>query len=412
MIECNRFTLDNGLRVVHNYDASTAMVAVNLLYDVGSRDESPELTGMAHLFEHLMFGGSINVPNFDHELQIAGGKSNAFTSKDFTNFYDIIPAQNTETALRIESDRMLQLAFSDKALTVQKSVVTEEFRQVCLNKPYGDISHHLLPAIYKQHPYGWPVIGKEISHIEKVTQEDVKSFFYSHYAPNNAIMTISGNVTFDKVKDLVYRWFEEIPRREIAARDYPQEPAQTEPRIVEAKASVPVPNPAITIAYRMDGYGTEQFYAADLITDLLSDGRSSILYRKLLMGSGLFSSIDASIQGYEEPGLLLISGHLTESGDKAIDKAISSINEIIDEFSNTMVSEYDLTRALNRRESGEMFESISYLNKAINMARCEIHDSDINELMEPFRKFTPELITKYSREIFQPKNSTTLIYNR
>ena len=356
MINYSRFTLDNGLRVVHNLDDSTAMVAVNILYNVGSRDESPEMTGLAHLFEHLMFAGSANIPDFDAEMERAGGINNAWTSNDFTNFYDVAPAQNVETLLWLESDRMLGLAFSDKELEVQRRVVIEEFKQTCLNRPYGDLSHKLRSLIYREHPYRYPTIGKEVAHIEKVTEQDVRDFFYRHYAPNNAVLAISGNISLERTKELVQKWFGDIPRRDIPARKYLPEPPVTSPRRLEVTGNVP--QAMVVIAFPMPGYGEDGYVECDLITDLLASGKSSRFYRNLVMGTApiasdlaqpasleaqesvssesiagqnstspagkplracdIFADADASIMGSEEPGFLMLKARLTDSSDSTI----------------------------------------------------------------------------------------------
>lgn len=408
MIKVNKFTLDNGLRVVHNYDGTTAMVAVDILYGVGARNENPELTGLAHLFEHLMFGGSVNIPDFDAQIEQAGGRNNAWTSNDFTNFYDIIPAQNVETAFWLESDRMLSLAFSDNALEVQKKVVVEEFKQQCLNQPYGDESHFLRSMVYRRHPYAWPVIGKEPSHIERVTQDDVRSFFAANYAPDNAVLAVSGNVEFERVRELAEKWFGPIPRRNIVRPPLPEEPEQTAPRLAEATGHVPATD--IIIAYRMDGYGTEQYFAADLITDLLANGTSSRFYRRLLMGTELFSSVDASIIGSEDPGMLMLTARLRNEGEDAERKAIEAINAEIEKLKDGDAGEREITRAINRMESARMFEHLSYMAKAQSLALAEYHGEDINGLIDSYRALTPESIARHSREIFNPDRSSTLIY--
>ena len=322
-MEINRFELDNGLRVVHCRDKATAMVAVNTLYNVGARDEHPELTGMAHLFEHLMFGGSVNVEDFDGELSAAGGVSNAWTSNDFTNFYDILPAVNIETALWLESDRMLQLGFSEKSLAVQQSVVIEEFKQVCLNRPYGDMEHAFRNMAYKSHPYRFPVIGKEFSHIEKVVPDDVRSWFYSHYAPNNAVLAVCGNVEFGLVRELVEKWYGSIPRRDIAPRLYANEPLPDSPRFVEMSGNVP--QTALNIAYPMAQYGEMGYFAADILSDILANGKSSRFYRRLLLETDLFTEVDAAIQGSEEPGLFTINAKLRGDDRATEQKAIETM---------------------------------------------------------------------------------------
>ena len=408
MIEYNTFTLSNGLRVVHNYDGATAMVALNVMYNVGARDESPEMTGMAHLFEHLMFGGSVNVPDFDGAIENAGGMNNAWTSNDYTNFYDIVPAQNVETAFWVESDRMLSLAFSDKALEVQRNVVIEEFKQTCLNRPYGDMSHYLRAMVYKHHPYRYPVIGKEISHIEKVTQNDVKEFFYSHYAPNNAVLSVSGNVSFDETCRLAEKWFGSIPVRDIAPRNYPQEPEQVEARREDVNGNVP--QLAMVKAFRMPGYGQPNYIECDIITDLLASGRSSRFYRNLLMTTGAFTEVDASIIGSDEPGFMMLNCKLTENDDASIDKAESLIMNEVQRLIDGDVSDYELTRTINRFESNFMFSSMGFMAKAQSLANYVMHNEDVNDVVNRYRKVTIDDIARVASEIFVPEKSATLIY--
>ena len=408
MIEYNTFTLSNGLRVVHNYDGATAMVALNVMYNVGARDESPEMTGMAHLFEHLMFGGSVNVPDFDGAIENAGGMNNAWTSNDYTNFYDIVPAQNVETAFWVESDRMLSLAFSDKALEVQRNVVIEEFKQTCLNRPYGDMSHYLRAMVYKHHPYRYPVIGKEISHIEKVTQDDVKEFFYSHYAPNNAVLSVSGNVSFDETCRLAEKWFGSIPVRDIAPRNYPQEPEQVEARREEVNGNVP--QLAMVKAFRMPGYGQPNYIECDIITDLLASGRSSRFYRNLLMTTGAFTEVDASIIGSDEPGFMMLNCKLTDNDDASIDKAESLIMNEVQRLIDGDVSDYELTRTINRFESNFMFSSMGFMAKAQSLANYVMHNEDVNDVVNRYRKVTIDDIARVASEIFVPEKSSTLIY--
>ncbi len=408
MIEYNTFTLPNGLRIVHNYDGATAMVALNVMYDVGARDESPELTGMAHLFEHLMFGGSVNVPDFDVAIENAGGINNAWTSNDYTNFYDIVPAQNVETAFWIESDRMLALSFSDKALEVQRNVVIEEFKQTCLNKPYGDMSHHLRAMLYKEHPYRYPVIGKEISHIERVRQDDVRGFFYSHYAPNNAVLSISGRISLEETRRLAEKWFGPIPPREISPRNYASEPEQTESRYCEIKGDVP--QVAIVKAFKMPGYGAHNYIECDIITDLLASGRSSRFYRNLLMKTGLFTEVDASIIGSDEPGFLMLNCKLSNKDEASIEEAQNLMMSEVQKLIDGEVNEYELTRTINKFESNFMFSSMGFLAKAQSLANYEMHHEDINGVVKRYRNVTINDISRVAKEIFEPQRSSTLVY--
>ncbi len=425
MIDFNRFTLSNGLRVIHNYDPTTAMVAVNVLYNVGSRDEDPSMTGLAHLFEHLMFGGSVNIPDFDAEIERAGGMNNAWTSNDFTNFYDVAPARNFETLLWLESDRMLGLAFSEKSLEVQRNVVIEEFKQTHLNRPYGDLFHKLRSLVYRTHPYSIPTIGKEPAHIEKVTRDDVREFFYSHYAPNNAVLAISGNITPDQVRRGVERWFDSIPRRDIKPRTYQPEPLPEAPRELEVRGHVP--QTCVVVAYPMPGYGQPGYIECDLITDILASGRSSRFYRRLLLGGDLFTSADASIIGSEEPGMLMLKGHLEDPSEatahKAVERLMSEASELcyqasrLDRLSYNLtearpggVTPYEVERAINRFASDFTFSSLSYLQRAQALAMAEMHGEDINEIVPAYRRVTTAMIATTARRVIDPAHACTLIY--
>lgn len=406
MIDVNRHTLANGLRIVHHRDSSTAMVALNLLYNVGSRDEVPDRTGMAHLFEHLMFGGSATIPNFDLELEAAGGSNNAWTNSDFTNFYDIVPAHNVETAFWLESDRMGGLAFSDHALEVQRQVVCEEFKQVCLNQPYGDMSHHLYRMAYTTHPYRTPVIGASLDHIEGVCQQDVRDFFYDHYAPDNAVLAVTGNITFERTCELAEKWFGPIPRRNVKPRIYSAEPKQTQARRTTAYGRVPLTK--IVKAYHMPGYAHPDYTVCDIITDILAAGRTSRFYRRLFMGTGLYTNVDASILGTDEPGLLLLSATLREGTDIAdaecrmSDEALGLVSE--------PPSLYELQRTINRFESLHTFGNINFANLAANLAMCEMQNDDINAIIPRYQAVKPDDVVRVASEIFTPENSSTLVY--
>lgn len=408
MIETTEFTLPNGLRVIHSYDPPSAMVAMNIIYNVGSRDERNELTGMAHLFEHLMFGGSVNIPTFDTSLELAGGINNAWTSNDFTSFYDVVPAVNAETIFWLESDRMLSLAFNEKSFEVQRSVVIEEFKQTTLNRPYGDMMHHLRALAYKTHPYSYPTIGRDIKDLEKVTLDDVKEFYYTHYAPNNAVMAVTGDITAEETRRLAEKWFGSIPRREIAPRQYTPEPPLQGPvrKTVEAN----VPQTALTIAFRMGGYHSPDYIPADLITDILASGHSSRFYRNLLMSSERFTSVNASIIGSEEPGLLIVTSRIREDSDEAIAEAERLIWEQLKKMATEKVTDRELQRAINRYESENTFSAINFLNRADMLAMALIHDKDINTIIPSYRAVTTDDILNVSASIFKPENSVTLVY--
>lgn len=413
IIPVNRFTLSNGLRVVHSYDPTTVMVAVDVLYNVGARDESRRLTGMAHLFEHLMFGGSVNIGSFDGEIERAGGKNNAWTSNDFTNFYDVVPAQNIATAFHLESDRMLGLDFNERSLEVQRGVVIEEFKQTCLDRPYGDLFHHLRRLAYAEnHPYSWPVIGLEPDHIARVTMDDVRRWFYAHYAPNNAILAVSGRVELDQVQRLAEEWFGDIPAREIAVRSLPAPgfPAESVVETVVGKA----PLPDVLVAFPMSAYGTEEYFAADAITDLLSAGRSARFQRELLnsdAAEGLFAFADASINGSEHEGLLLLHARVNENSAEAIERAtrmmIASARRLAD---SGAVSPRELERSFNNFEADFCFSNIGYLSRAINLAMAEYHGEDINRVVTDRRRLTPADIERTARKILVESPSVTIIY--
>ena len=289
-MKINRHILGNGLRLVHSQDESTQMVALNILYNVGARDEHPEHTGFAHLFEHLMFGGSVNIPDYDTPLQLAGGENNARTNNDITNYYLTVPYQNVETAFWLESDRMLSLDFNERSLEVQRGVVMEEFKQRCLNQPYGDVSHLLRPLSYQTHPYQWPTIGKDLSHIANATLEEVKDFFFRFYAPNNAIIAVTGHISFEEAVRLTEKWFGPIPRREVPVRNLPVEQEQTEERRLVVERNVPLD--ALFMAFHMCDHLHPDYYAYDILSDILSNGRSSRLNQRLVQEKKHFYTND------------------------------------------------------------------------------------------------------------------------
>lgn len=409
MIEINRITLPNGLRVVHSRAPQTAMVAMNVLYDTGARDESPGLTGMAHLFEHLMFGGSVNIPSYDNEIEAAGGVDNAWTSNDFTNFYDVVPAQNIETLFHLESDRMLGLSFSDRALEVQRQVVIEEFKERCLNTPYGDTFHHLRPLLYGTHPYSWPVIGKEPDHIARVTNDDVREWFYAHYAPDNAVVSVVGNVSFNRVRELAIRWFGDIPRRKVARRHIGDVHPISGPLTKEVRGDVP--QTAITIAFLMDPYGTRGYIAADAITDILAAGRSARFFRNLVMGTSMFSEADASISGNEHNGFLMLNGRLNDGSDGTVHSAIAAMMAEARRIATPgEVTAYELERIRNRYESDFTFSNMNYVSKAQTLAMAEYHGEDINDTVSRYRSISSDEITKVANDIFINSFPVTLIY--
>ena len=409
MIPFSRFTLDNGLRVIHNYDPATAMVAVNLLYNVGARDEDRHLTGMAHLFEHLMFAGSEHIPDFDGALERVGGISNAWTSNDFTNFYEVAPASNVETLFWLESDRMLSLSFSDKALDIQRSVVIEEFKQTHLNRPYGDLSHHLRALLYKEHPYRYPAIGLEIDHLRHVTLDDIRRFYFSHYAPNNAVLAVSGNITADRVRELAEKWFGPIPRRTVAPRTYSPEPPILHERLERIERDVP--QTLVTVAFPMPAYGEPGYIECDLITDVLANGRSSRFYRNLVMQGDLFSDADASIAGSEEAGFLMLNGRISRNDEAAVTEARNVLIESAMQLAVPgNISEHELLRAVNRFDSQATFASLNYLSRAQALAMAELHGEDINSIVPAYRQVTLDSMQKTAARILRKDSSATVEY--
>ncbi len=408
MINYNKFILDNGLRVLVHEDASTPMAVVNIMYDVGARDEDPARTGFAHLFEHLMFGGSINIEDFETPLQIAGGENNAYTSNDVTNYYVQLPAENLETALWLESDRMLSLAFNEKSLDVQRKVVCEEFKEHYINKPYGDVWFRMREMAYKQHPYRWMTIGKELSHIENATLTDVKNFFFKHYTPVNAILVVAGNVKTDNVKVLVEKWFGDIPAGTKYVRNIAQEPAQSEARRMEVKANVPLD--AFYKAWHMSGRMDHGYYVADLITEVLGGGGSSRLFQKLVKEKQLFSNIECYHFGSIDKGLLTIEGKLVKGVD--MKEAEQAVNEEVEKMKQELISEKELTKIKNKTESALAFEDMSVMNRANNLAFYELlGDAALfNSDRAKYFAVTAEDIQQYSRTIFDENNSNTLYY--
>lgn len=408
MIQVNHHTLSNGLRIVHNEDNSTQMVALNVLYDVGARDEDPEHTGFAHLFEHLMFGGSVNIPDYDVPVQNAGGENNAWTNNDITNYYITLPYQNVETGFWLESDRMLSLDFSPQSLEVQRQVVIEEFKQRNLNQPYGDASHLLREMAYQNHPYRWPTIGKEISHIANATLEEVKSFFYRFYAPNNAILAVTGHISFDETIRLAEKWFGPIPSRNIPKRELPAEKPQTAIRRRSVERKVPVD--ALYMAFHMCNRFHRAYYVFDIITDLLSNGRSSRFIQTLVQEKKLFTSIDAYISGSLDEGLLHITGK--PASGVTLEQAEEAVWQELDKLKMVPVAEDELEKVKNRYESEQIFNNINYLNVATNLAFFELlgRAEDINQEVGKYRSVTVEQIQETARRAFVPENCNVLYY--
>lgn len=410
MIHYEKFVLDNGLQVFVHEDASTPIAAVNILYNVGSRDEDPTQTGFAHLFEHLMFGGSKNIPSYDEPLQKVGGENNAFTSPDITNYYITLPAANLETAFWLESDRMLSLSFDPQVLDVQQKVVIEEFKQRYLNQPYGDIWLKLRPLAYQQHPYRWATIGKDISHIEEATLDDVKAFFFKYYLPNNAILVVAGNVTMEQVKQLCNKWFSPIPAGNAYVRQLPREPVQTEARKLEMSANVPLNS--LYKAYHMPGRFDAGFPAADLLGDMLGRSKSSRLYQQLLRDNPLFSSVNAYITASIEPGLLVVQGKLNEG--VSLEEADAAVEALLQEFIDQLVPEEELAKVKNQAEATLAFSEVELLNRAMNLAfAANAGDPDlVNKEAELIQAVTADDVQKMARQILRKDNCSTLYYRR
>jgi zinc protease len=408
MVKFNRFTLANGLRVIVHEDHTTPMAVLNILYDVGARDENPEQTGFAHLFEHLMFGGSINIPNYDAPLQRVGGENNAFTSNDITNYYITLPSVNLETAFWLESDRMLNLAFSKKSLEVQRNVVIEEFKQRYLNQPYGDVWLKLRPMVYQKHPYQWATIGKEIKHIEDAKIEDVKAFFKKHYNPQNAIMVVGGEVNFEEVKNLAEKWFGPIPAGEKYVRNLPQEPKQQEERRQTVTAKVPLND--VYIAFQMGRRLDEDYYVAELISDILSRGHSSRLYRTLVKEKQLFSEVHAHMTGSLDRGMFVLEGKPTEN--VSIATAEAAIWAELEKMKTEEVPAEELTKVQNKIESTMIFSEMALLDKAMNLASFELlGDADmLNNETAKYTVVTAAQIKELANNLFRRDNSSTLIY--
>lgn len=408
MVHFEKFVLDNGLRVIIHQDASTPLAVMNILYDVGARDENPAQTGFAHLFEHLMFGGSVNVPEYDEPLQMAGGENNAYTTNDLTNYYIQLPAENLETAFWLESDRMLSLAFSEKSLEVQRKVVCEEFKEHYIDKPYGDAWFKMRELAYKNHPYKWMTIGRELAHIEEAQLEDVKKFFFRYYRPNNAIMVVAGNVETATVRQLAEKWFGSIEPGEKYIRNLPTEGVQPEARVEEVSAEVPLD--AFYKTWHIEGRMSVQYHAMDLLTDILGGGESSRLYQKLVKELQLFVNIQCYHFGSLDPGLLAIEGKLVKGADMKVAEA--AVEAVLDDIRQHLISVEELEKVKNKTESIMAFEDMSLLNRANSLAFYELlGDANMmNTELQKYAEVTAEDINKTAKNILTIENSSTLYY--
>jgi zinc protease len=408
MISFSEFRLENGLRVIVHEDPTVQIAVMNILYDVGSRDESEEKTGFAHLFEHLMFGGSVNIPSYDEPLQRVGGENNAFTNTDITNYYLTVPASNLETGFWLESDRMLSLSFDPKVLEVQRKVVIEEFKQRYLNQPYGDVWLKIRPLSYQVHPYKWATIGKEISHIENATMDDVKEFFFQHYRPNNAILVVAGNVTVDQVKELSQKWFGPIPSGKENVRKLPIEPVQKEKRTLTVEAKVPAN--ALYKSYHMPGRFHDDYYAADLLSDILSRGQSSRMYNQLVKEKEIFTSISSFVMGTIDPGQLIISGRIKDGIN--LEDAEKEVNAIIQEVIENGVTETELEKVKNQAASTLEFGEVEVMNRAMNLAFAALSgDVDlVNKERAMVESVTIADIKRIAGSILKESNSSVMYY--
>jgi len=408
MIQFEKFKLGNGLTLLVHEDHATPMAVMNVLYDVGARDEAADTTGFAHLFEHLMFGGSINIESYDEPLQLAGGENNAYTTNDLTNYYLQLPAENLETAFWLESDRMLSLAFSEKSLEVQRKVVCEEFKEHYINKPYGDAWHNMRELAYKVHPYRWMTIGKELKHIEEATLEDVKKFFFKHYTPCNAILVVAGNIKTDEVVRLTEKWFGNIPSGEKYLRNLPQEPKQTAAGRKEMNADVPLD--AFYKTWHMPSRLDRGYYVTDLITDILGGGASSRLYQKLVKEKQLFSNLDCYHFGSTDAGLLTIEGKLIKG--ISFEQAEQAVEEEVQKIAEEKVEEKELNKVKNKTESTILFEDMSLMSRAASLAYYELlgNANLMNEELEKYQSVTSEELRTQAGALFQPHHSNTLWY--
>ncbi|MEY2596350.1 MAG: hypothetical protein RI965_1622 [Bacteroidota bacterium] len=408
MVNFDRFELSNGLKVLVHQDLSTPMAVVNVLYDVGARDEVEAQTGFAHLFEHLMFGGSVNIPDYDEPLQLAGGENNAYTTNDLTNYYCQLPAENLETAFWLESDRMLSLAFSKKSLDVQRKVVCEEFKEHYINKPYGDVWHMMRDLAYKVHPYKWMTIGKELSHIENAKLEDVKNFFSKHYNPSNAILVVAGNVQTAQVQLLAEKWFGSIPSGINYHRNIQQEPAQQDARRMTVKRNVPMD--AIYKTWHMASRLDQDYYTTDLLTDILGGGASSRLYQALVKEKQLFAHINCYHFGSLDRGLLTIEGQLVKGVD--MKQAEDAIEEELTKAREHLIDDRELQKVKNKTESVMAFEDMSVMNRAGSLAFYELlGDGNLmNNEFQRYQQVTTSDLQRVAKEVLRESNSNTIWY--
>ena len=408
MIAYERTTLANGLTVAVNRDRASKLAAVNILYKVGARNENPARTGFAHLFEHLMFRGTREVPNFDLPVQMASGDNNAFTNNDYTDFYITLPKDNLETALWLESDRMKGLEITPEKLAAEKKVVIEEFRQRYLNQPYGDQTMLLRALAYKVHPYRWAAIGLTTEHIASASPDDVGEFYRTHYHPSNAILSISADMEEERMLELAEKWFGGLPDTPRPAAPIPQEPPQEAPRREEVERDVPATT--VTVAYRMGTRTSPDFYTADLVSDLLSGGDSGRLYRHLVKERRLLSSVNAYVTGDLDPGLFVFTGQLLPG--VAPEAAEAAFREEIEALRTDPISQYETEKVKNKFEANTLFGELNVMNKAMNLGFYEMLGDLplINGEVARYRAVSDEDIRAFCRSTLRPENASTLIY--
>ena len=408
MVNFKREVLDNGLTVIVHEDFSTPLVAINVLYKVGSKDEQSHKTGITHLFEHLMFGGTREVPDFDEPIQLAGGENNAFTNADITNFYDVLPAENLEVALWLEANRMEKLKLNKKTLDTQKKVVIEEFKETCLNEPYGDVWHHLSDLSYHLHPYKWPTIGADISHIEAIQLEDTLDFYQRNYGPHNAILVLSGNVKYEDGFQLAKKWFGHIqggsPTRLTLST------IEKLGSKIHKTVTGQVPSRALYLAFKMSARLERDFYITDLISDILSNGRSSRFYQRLIKDQQLFSFIDAYISGTTDPGLFIIDGRIMDG--VSMEEARNAVWKELHEISTELMTERELEKIKNKAESNLVFSESSALNKSMSLAYFEyLEDANlINHEVEIYQSISAEEIKRVAATLLDANAHVELFY--
>ena len=410
MIRFNRHKLDNGLRLLHYQDSVTKMVTLNLLYNVGSKDESPQHTGLAHLMEHLMFTGSKNVPKFDAALQRAGGSSNAWTSVDMTNYFETLPAHNIETAMWVESDRLMALNLSDESIRIQKDVVMEEFKQRLLNEPYGDLTHLMHSLTYKVHPYQWPTIGKTLDEIDEMPREVILDFYNKYYSVDNLVMCIAGNIDFEKAVDLTEKWFGDFKPSGIAPRNLPAEPPQTEPRILRVERDVP--QSMLLKLYHMPAYAGELYPACDLLSDVLSSGNSARFQQNVLTKSSILTDLEACIEATLDPGLFIVRAQLNDG--TTFEQAEEIVNAELNNILKEGVTQYELEKCLNKFHAAAVFDNQSYQEKATRLCKFElVGNADlINEEIDRYRAVTIDVIDEAARNLFDTNNCSTIYYSK